>query len=97
MATEITVETPHGLSEVRTYFADFTNDLPTGVTVASATALHTPPSGTASTVTPSITLAPIVAAALGTQTVRGWHVLDIFATLSNGDVSQIRLHIPVNF
>lgn len=40
--------------EIRTYTIDYTDDLPTGGTVSSGTATHTPPSGSASTVTVSV-------------------------------------------
>jgi len=96
MATEI-ICAVQSVSEIRTYFADFTNDLPTGVTVASATATHTPPSGTA--VNPTVgtiasNIAPITVPAL---TVVGTHIVSVVATLNSGDKSEIRLLIPVQW
>jgi len=97
MATEITTG-PQGIGEVRTYYADYTPDLPSGVTIASAAAVHTPPSGAASTPTVGAVMSgDIVPVTLPEQTVTGRHILTITATLSNGDKSVIRLIIPVEW
>ena len=82
-------------AEVRTYYFSFVPDLPSGVTVASATATHTPPSGSASTPTVGSITANVVPVTLGVQTVDGDHYLTCVATLSNSDKSQIRGHIRV--
>lgn len=80
--------------EVRTFFVDYTNDLPEGVTVESATAVHTPPSGSATQ--PSVTvLSPFVNVQVGELGVVGTHVVEVLAQLSNGDKSSTRLIIPV--
>lgn len=80
-------------NEIKTYTADFTNQLPTGGTISAGTATHTPPSGTASSVTISVT-SPYVYATLPAQTVTGIHYLDILATFSDGDEQEKR--IPIN-
>ena len=85
------------LAEIRTYYVDFTDDLPTGVTVSSATATHVPPSGSASTPTVGTITAATVPVTLPAQTVTGLHKLDVLATLSNADKSAIRLMIPVHY
>ena len=51
MATYSESSIQQGTYEIRKWTVDFTNDLPTAVTVASGTAIHTPPSGTAATLT----------------------------------------------
>ena len=85
------------LAEIRTYYVDFTDDLPTGVTVSSATATHVPPSGSASTPTVGTISGATVPVTLPAQTVTGMHALDVLATLSNADKSKVRLLIPVNY
>jgi hypothetical protein len=82
------------LTEVRTYVIDFTDDLRSAVTVASATATHTPPSGSPSTPTVAVA-SPYVNVTLGAQTAVGRHVLDVLATLTDGDKSSLRLEIDV--
>jgi hypothetical protein len=84
------------ISEIRTHYFDFTNDLPTGVTVTSAAAVHTPPSGTATTPTVgAIQEGRIVPVTLGVQTKTGIHYLTVTATLSDGQKSVVRLEINV--
>ena len=85
------------LAEIRTYYVDFTDDLPTGVTVSSAAATHTPPSGSASTPTVGTISGATVPVTLPVQTVTGLHLLDVRATLSNADISAMRLQIPVHY
>lgn len=82
-------------AEVRTYYFSFVNDLPSGVTVSSAAATHTPPSGSASTPTVGSITNNVVPVTLGVQTVDGDHYLNVVATLSNADKTQIRGHIRV--
>jgi hypothetical protein len=96
MATDQQVA-PQSMVEVRTHLIDFTNDLPSAVTVSTATATHTPPSGSATTPTVSVTLAPIVSVTLGPLTVLGLHLLSVVATLSDGEKVEVRLKVPVNF
>lgn len=85
------------IGEVRTWYFDFNPDLPTGVTVASGTATHTPPSGAASTPAIASPSGGTVAVTLPAQTVTGTHYLECIATLSDGQTSEIRLGIPIWF
>jgi hypothetical protein len=96
MATLVSTAT-QSLTEIRTHLVDFTNDLPSGVTVSTATATHTPPTGAASTPTVSTALAPIVQVTLGPLSVTGMHKLSVLATLSDGEKSEVLLQIPVNW
>lgn len=96
MATEKTTN-PQSLTEIRTHFVDFTDDLPAGVTVSTAAAAHTPPSGSASTPTVGAISGAVVPVTLGPLTVAGRHVLTVTATLSNADLSVMRLVIPVEW
>ena len=84
------------MSEVKDYFIDFTESLPTGATVSSATATHTPPSGSASS--PAVAVAsPVVTVTFGPLSVTGDHRVDILATLSDGEKPLVRLWVPVHF
>lgn len=85
------------LAETKIWDCDFTNYLPTGVTVSSATAVHYPPSGTASTPTVGTIVSNVVPVTLSGLTVKGTHYLRVLGTLSNGEVHEMRLIIPVNF
>ena len=81
-------------SEIRTYTVDFTNDLPSGGTVTAGTAVHIPPSGTATTITTSVS-SPYIYVTVPAQTDTGIHYVDVLATFSNGDKSAVRLQINV--
>jgi len=96
MATEILVDI-QSTTEVRTHFVSFANDLPSGVTVSGAAAVHTPPSGSAATPTVGTITAGIVPVTIGPLSITGRHILTITATLSNGDLSVARLIIPVEW
>lgn len=97
MATEIVTDV-QGLTEVRTHYVDYTDDLAQGVTIVGGTATHTPPSGAASTpVVGSPMLGDILPVTLGPLSVTGRHILTVTATLSNGDVSVARLIVPVEW
>lgn len=93
---EFTVE-PQSTTEVRTHYIDFTADLPTGVTVSSGTAVHTPPTG-GSTTTPTVgavmtgDILPVTTGPFGTT---GRHIVTVTATLSDAQKSVARLVIPV--
>ncbi len=83
----------HTLTEVATYYVDFAPDIPTGVTMTSATATHTPPSGTAST--PVVVRSGTqVAVSIGPFSVKGDHLLSIFAHLDNSD--KVPMHLKLN-
>jgi len=75
---------------------DFTNSLLTGVTVSSAVATHTPPSGTATTPTIQVT-SPIVYVTIGPLGVTGVHIVDVLATFSDSTKDDIRLIISVDY
>lgn len=80
--------------ETRTWTVGFSQDLPTGVTVSSATGTHIGPS------VESLTVADDnvddVTVTLATPAV-GVHYVEIVATLSNGDTSQALLRVEVEF
>jgi hypothetical protein len=78
---------------------DFNPDLPSSVTVSSATATHIPPSGSAGTATVGTIAAGIVPVelTLASPLVTGLHYLKCLATFSNGNKSEIRLAIQVDF
>lgn len=81
-------------NEVRTYTIDYSNDLPTGGTIASGTAFHTPPSGTA--VTPTcVAASPFLYVTVPALTVVGNHYVDALATFSDGEKSAARVAISV--
>lgn len=81
-----------GVTEIRTYTVDFTNDLAVGGTVVGGTATHIPPSGTAITPTVSV-VSPYLYVTLGAIATVGIHYLDVLATFSDGDKSAVRLAI----
>lgn len=96
MATEQRATIKQSYSEKRQWDFDFNPDLNTGVTVSSATATHTPPSGSAVTPTVGSIAAGVVPVRLDTVTqVEGSHILRVLATLSNGEKSEIILNITV--
>lgn len=80
--------------ETRTWTVGFARDLPTGVTVSSATGTHIGPS------TESLTVADDnaddVTVTLATPAV-GVHYIEVVATLSNGDTSQALMRVEVEF
>lgn len=80
-------------NEIKTYTVDFTLDLPDGGTVTAGTATHVPPSGSALTVSVSVS-SPYVYATLPAPSIVGVHYLDILATFNTGDKSSVR--VPVN-
>lgn len=96
MATEL-ITSPQSLAEVRARNISFAADLPGSVTVSSATATHTPPSGVASAPVVDIKADGTGTVTLGPVTVTGWHLVDVTANLSDGQKSQLRLVIPVIF
>ena len=96
MATFLEATIQQSTGEVRKWTADFTDDLPTGVTVTGGTATHIPPSGSASTVTVTVS-SPYVYAQLGPLTLTGNHYVDILATLSDGEISNLRIGFAVNY
>jgi hypothetical protein len=94
MATIIAASILQSTPEIRKWVVDFTDDLLAGVTVSSAVATHTPPSGAATSPTVS-TSTPYVTVTLGPLAVTGVHYLDVLATLSNSEMSEVRIVAPV--
>ena len=99
MAITRTANIQQSKSEIRQWDFDFTDDLSTGVTVSSATATHTPPSGTAGTIVVGSIANNIVPVklTLNSTLVTGLHYLSCLATYSNGEKSEIRLAFQVDF
>jgi len=95
MADIIKVKKQQSKAEIRVWDVDFTNDLQAGVTILSATAIHTPPSGSASTPTVGTISSNIVPVQIGTLLVTGTHYIEIRATLSNGEVSTAKIAFEV--
>ena len=85
------------LNEIRQWDIDFTLDLPSGVTITSATAVHIPPSGAASTPTVGVIALNIVPVKLGPLGVIGKHTLVVMATYVNGEKSEARVLIHVEY
>lgn len=96
MATYSEGTIQQGTYEIRKWTVDFTNDLPSAVTVTGGSAYHTPPSGAAATVTVTAS-SPYVIAQIGTLSVTGIHYLDVIGTLSNSEISQLRIAFTVNY
>jgi hypothetical protein len=79
----------------RVWDFDFTADLRTGITVSSATATHTPPSGSASSPAVGTIVSNVVPVSLGSLTVIGTHYLECLATLSNSEKSSVKIQFDV--
>jgi len=82
--------------EITIYFWDLTDRLPGGVTVASCTGTHTPPSGTAVTPTYAVS-SPEVQITVPAMSVIGVHLIESVATLSDGEKASLMLVIPVKW
>jgi hypothetical protein len=96
MATEI-LATMQATGEIRTHFVDFSNDLPAGVSIASGTATHTPPSGGTVTCSVGVIASNIVPVTVPPLSVTGRHVVTVNATLSDNEIITARLIIPVQW
>lgn len=95
MATEVE-GIVQSTGEIRTHYVDFIHDLPSGVTVASAVAVHVPPSGAASIpIVGAVVDGHIVPVTLGVQTVTGPHQLIVTATLSDAQKSVLKIGLNV--
>jgi hypothetical protein len=97
MADSVSAAKHQSLAEIRQWDIDFSSDLETGVTVASATVTHIPPSGVASTPEIGTIAENIVPVRLGPLAVTGIHVLDVLAVLSDGEKSEMRVSITVDY
>jgi hypothetical protein len=90
--------TDQSSGEIRTHFIDFSNDLPGGVTVSSATAvLSAFPSGGTATVGVGVISANIVPVTVTSPTVAGQYYFDVTATLSDAEKSVARLIVNVSW
>jgi hypothetical protein len=99
MTVEVVTE-PQGITEKPTYPADYTDSLPSGITVTDAVCVHIPPTGgTVLVVTPTISTPYVYCqfGPLGALALKGWHILSCLATFSNGDKQEIRFLIPVKY
>lgn len=70
------------------------SNLQSGETVSSATATHTPPSGDALTITPSVS-SPTVTLLLGPFAVVGNHIVKVQAVGDNGSKPEVIFNIQV--
>lgn len=100
MAINIVVEENQSMAEKRTYFGDFSNDLPLGVTVLSGVATHIPPT----TVPPQVPQIPNVVVnsphvdcTLAAGLCLGTHLLRVVATFSDTETSEILYTIHVKY
>lgn len=84
------------LVDVVDYITDYTAYLQEGVTVSSATVTHTPPSGNGDSITPTVA-SPYVTARLGAQAVLGMHLVDVLATMSNGEKRLVRYEVQIDY
>lgn len=83
--------------EEKEYCINWTRRLPTGVTVTSITATHTPPSGSAVTPTNDYSLAPVTYTYMPAGLIKGDHTLSVIATTSNANISpEVVFVIKVN-
>lgn len=94
MATYKQAPVDQNQAEIRKWIVDFTDDLPSAVTVATATATHTPPSGSAQSPTVAVAT-PLVTVTFTTPTVAGVHYLLVTATLSNAEKASVTIAVPV--
>lgn len=84
--------------EIRTYYINYSNDLPQGVTVSSATAaLATNPTGGTVTMAVGVIASDIVPVTLTTPTVAGQYAITVTATLSDAEKSIARLLVNVSW
>lgn len=97
MSDLIKANKPQSKSEIRIWDFDFNDDLKVGVTVTGAVATHIPPSGNATTPVVGSVVNNVVPVKLGPLGVTGTHYLDVLADLSDGEKSNMRLKILVNY
>jgi hypothetical protein len=98
MADTFVTEKHQSVDEIRQWDIDFGPDLLDGVTVVSATAEHTPPTdGTEVPPTVGDIAEDIVPVRLGPLVEVGVHILQVLAVFSNGEKSEARLFIAVDY
>lgn len=90
----------HGqaMTAIRTWFLDFTDELPQGVTLVNASALHVPPvGGTPTTPVTIVQQDTQVWMTLGPVNVLGNHVVFVTYFMSDGEQDSIKLVVPVSY
>ena len=95
MADVIPATKKQSLNEIRNWDFDFSAELVGAATISSATATHTPPSGSAATPTVGSIVAGVVPVRIGPLTVAGSHKLTVLATHSDGAKSEVQLAFKV--
>ncbi len=85
-------------AEIKQWDFDFRKQIPSGATIESVDAIHTPPvGGTADTPRVGTPANGQVGVEIGPLDVTGWHYLSVRATLSNTQVIEILLRFAVEF
>lgn len=90
----------HGqaMTAIRTWFLDFTDELPQGVILTDATATHVPPEGGAVTTPAAIVQQDTqVWMTLGPVDILGNHVVYVNYFMSDGEKDSIKLVVPVSY
>jgi hypothetical protein len=84
--------------EIRTHFINYSNDLPQGVTVSSATAvMASNPIGGTVTMAVGVISSNIVPVTMTTPTIAGQYAVTVTATLSDAEKSVARLMVNVSW
>ncbi len=95
MATDLTA-TPQANTEIRTHYVDFTEDLPSGVTVATCTAgTGSFPSGGTAGISVGAIAANVAPVTVTNPSPAGLYDIRGTATLSDAETIVFMLHIPV--
>ncbi len=97
MADVLEPDKNQSMDEIRTWEFDFTADVLSGLTLASATGIHTPPTGSASTVVIGVISGFTVPVTLGPLSVTGFHYLECLSTFSDTEKSSVRIKIEVPY
>jgi len=93
MATSIRVEDEQSTREIKSYSVDFANELTDLETISGAAITHTPPSGTASTITATVVDTRVLFD-FGPLSAIGNHQVFILVTTSGGYKHDAKLIIP---
>jgi len=94
MATSIRVQDAQSTREIKAYSMDFANELAEAESIASATVIHTPPSGTGSTITATVDDSQVIWN-FGPLTTVGNHELYVLVVTSDGYKHEAKLIVPV--
>src|SRR5574341_245624 len=96
MANKDFEATPQATTEIRTHYVDFTDDLPSGVTVASGTAgTASFPSGGTAGISVGAVASNVLPITVTNPSVAGLFDIRGTATLSDAETIVFMLHIPV--